>query len=499
MCPAGGVVLWRRPADPAPSETARLSMWHHARLLRRAVLLVSLLTLSGLHQQQDHPSISWRAARLLTLSVSLAHAAANLAHTATSDGAFTLLYNLVINVLILYNFFVMLHVLRHRRQMHAVLRGVAELEGLTASYRQHGDYSFVQRQTFLLVGIQVLAIVIWIVSFFIQERFEHPFYLLPALVPRFLHGPVGYWLMIGLQLVGNQCLIAFGVLLDLLLVGLTDASALLLTRLKRFCELRLNSHDVPGSDASAHEQQSIWTQGESNDGFVISKPFYASSGQSADEDPAAMRGSTPATVHISVRSQPGHTAARRRQNGPLNLPAGVCVERPSPSDDLSQGLQQLRHLYGAVSDLSSAAAAFCSLPTLGLHAFITLGLLVGLYVNVKLYRGAADPGLAVGYSVFLLLSVVRLALVSVSGSRLAERSRQLHSAVAAVRWSGPVTAETRLLLQLLLAQTRQPLGFDGWGLFVTHKQTMQSLLGFVLTYFIIMVQMSAPSRAGTGV
>ena len=99
---------------------------------------------------------------------------------------------------------------------------------------------------------------------------------------------------------------------------------------------------------------------------------------------------------------------------------------------------------------------------------------------------------AVGYALFIALSVVRLLLVSISGSRLADSSQQLHGALTVVRCPGSVTPETQLTLQLLLEQTRAPLGFDAWGLFVTHKTTMLSLLGFVLTYFIIVMQLSAP-------
>ena len=470
-------------------------MWHHARLLRRAVLLVSLLTLSGLHQQQDRPAAGWRAARLLLLSLSVAHAAGSVTFTVTSDSEFSVLYNLVMNGMILYGAFLMVYLLHHRRRLHAVLRRVAELEEVTAFCRRHGDYSFLRRQTSLVAGVHVLATSIWAVVFFMQERFEHPHYLVPAVLPPFLRGPVGYWVVVGLQMVSNHCLLSFGVLFDLLLVGLTDASTLLLTRLTRFCCLQLDSGDGFRRHVSGSGQQDVETLGGSDVGATILTPLHVSYVKLADADPAVRHssGSAPlSAVRISILPQ-SDEAAVAPPHGPLKL-SGACVERPP---ELESELQQLRQLYGSVSDLTSAAAALCSLPTLGLHAYITAGLLIGLYVNVALFRGGAGLARAVAYSLFLLLNVLRLALVSVAGSRLAERSQQLHAALAGLRWSGPLTSETRLTLQLLLAQTQQPLGFDGWGLFVTHKTTMQSLLSFVLTYFIIMVQMTSPSHIDT--
>ena len=44
-------------------------------------------------------------------------------------------------------------------------------------------------------------------------------------------------------------------------------------------------------------------------------------------------------------------------------------------------------------------------------------------------------------------------------------------------------------LQLLLEQMRKPPAFTGWGLFTVEKATSLSLLAFVLTYLVIMMQM----------
>ncbi|KAF0310153.1 Two pore calcium channel protein 1 [Amphibalanus amphitrite] len=458
-------------------RTAPAGMWSHARLLRRAVLVVSLLTLTSLHVQQERPAAGWRAARLLPLSLGLAFCAAGLALTLTADSLFSLLYNVGMSGVFLYCLCVLVYLLGHRRRLHVLLDRVAELDEATARCRRRGDYRFVQWQCLLLVSIQVLAAGIWGAVFFIKGEFEHPHYLVPVFVPPLLRGPAGYWLVVTLQVLSNNWLFALSVLFDLILVGLTDASTLLLMRLSRLSHLWL-----AGDGAREHTEAPETPTPEADslpEDWVSRSPCLVVAGDKS------LRGA--AAVRISVLPDTGAVTARRRRDDPRCH----CAVGPAGLDPCR--LRELRQLYGRVSELTAAGAALCSLPTLGLHALVTGTLLIGLYVNVQLFRGGGDLARAVGYALFLLLAAVRLLLVSVSGSRLADRSQQLHAALAGARWSGHASPEARLTLQLLLAQTQQPLGFDGWGLFVTHKTTMQSLLGFVLTYFIIMVQMSAPA------
>ncbi|KAF0293224.1 hypothetical protein FJT64_008882 [Amphibalanus amphitrite] len=415
----------------------------------------------------------------MSLSFGAAYTVGSLAFTLTTRSLFSFLYNVVMLALILYNAFVMVHLLRHRHQLHVLLNWVAELDEATARCRHRDDYRFVQWQCLLLVGIQVLAVAIWLAAFFVMSKFEHPNYLVPVLVPPILRGPTGYWLVVALQAVADNCLLGFSVMFDLVLVGLTDASTLLLTRLRRLSHIWLASSGAEERTHGVHHEK---TRPEDN----CRTARWATRRINGHKHPTSVSSGSPSSVQISVLPGTGPVTARRRRHDPRCR----CAVGPAGLDPCR--LRELRQLYGRVCELTAAGAALCSLPTLCLHALVTTALLVGLYVNVQLFRSGVDLARAVGYALFLLLAAVRLLLVSVSGSRLADRSQQLHAALASARWSGHASPEARLTLQLLLAQTQQPLGFDGWGLFVTHKTTMQSLVGFVLTYFIIMVQMSAP-------
>ena len=456
-------------------------MWSHARLLRRAVLLVSLLTLSGLHVQQQRPAAGWRAVRLLPLSVGAAHVSGILAFTLTTRSLLSSLYSIMMLVLVLFSLLLMVHLLRRRRELHVLLERVAELDEATAHCRRPGDYRFIQWQSLVLPGVQLLASAIWVGDFLSGGEFEHPHYVVPALVPPALRGPRGYWLVVAFQVLASNWLFGFSVLFNLVLIGLTDASTLLVARLTRLSGLWLDAgwdreHTADGS------QKAAWSA-DDRDWPEWDPPGLGEAAASED---------SPAAVRVTVLARSGARSVRRLGG----CACGLCADRPAAAEPCR--LQQLRRLYGQVAELTAAGAELCSLPTLGLHGLVTTALLVGLYVNVQLFRGGAGLVRAVSYALFLLLSVLQLVLVSVSGSRLADRGQQLHAALTTVRWAGRVTPEAQLALQLLLAHTRQPIGFDGWGLFTTHKTTMQSLLGFVLTYFIIMIQLHSPTNTGPG-
>ena len=86
--------------------------------------------------------------------------------------------------------------------------------------------------------------------------------------------------------------------------------------------------------------------------------------------------------------------------------------------------------------------------------------------------------------------MLRLLIVCCAGSRLIQQGEQLHAALVDADWSeAELSPAARLSLHLLLEKTRQPAAFHGWGLFAAQKTTMLSMLGFVLTYSVILMQM----------
>ena len=99
--------------------------------------------------------------------------------------------------------------------------------------------------------------------------------------------------------------------------------------------------------------------------------------------------------------------------------------------------------------------------------------------------------LKTGFVLFQTVTVLKLTAVSVCGSRLAGNNGRLAGTLTDTSCSvSHLSAPLRFTLQMLIEQARTPLEFTDCGFFVTQKMTMLSLLSFVLTYCIIMVQLN---------
>ena len=163
-----------------------------------------------------------------------------------------------------------------------------------------------------------------------------------------------------------------------------------------------------------------------------------------------------------------------------------------PHGDIESGILQLSEALRHVAALASDASELCSPLTLTQHASIIMSMLVGLYITIGMFvAGAGSTILRVSFVTFQLVTALRLAVVSVTGSRLtASGERLLETLVDAARPRCHLAAPLRFGLQMLVEQARKAPQFSGGGFFVTEKATMLSVLGFVLTYFIIMVQLN---------
>ena len=472
-------------------------MGQHARLLRGALLIVSLLTLSGLHVQQDQRPSGWRAGTLLPLALGLIFTISSVGYTVTANSALAVLSSLPTNVFSAFSLLVLVHLLRHRRRLHMLLMRLTRLEKLTSLNRRSGDYTFVKVQFAVLGIIKVCAFVNWIVTFFARGEFSHPNYLNSILVPVFLRSPVRYWLVVGLQLVSNVIMLLLSLLFDLMFITLADACALFLRRLSRYCrrhldDRRVGYHFSGAEEASAVDEDEALSEGVNLAGSTPKQDRRT--GIHAKEQRNA------GSVH-AVRISPwpysqSHQVPTWQGDAPLNSGSVSEDHLPSPPCSPEYHLRHLRQLYASVRCFTSASAAFCSPLTFGLHFNATATLLIGLYVTIALISGGAGLKSSLGYTLFLLLEVVRLAAVAAAGSRLGEQSQRLHDTLAGSRWSAGVSSEDRFTLQMLLELTRQPPVFDGWGLFTVHKPTVLSLFGFVLTYFFIMLQLNITGIAG---
>ena len=145
-------------------------------------------------------------------------------------------------------------------------------------------------------------------------------------------------------------------------------------------------------------------------------------------------------------------------------------------------------MYQLVSDTANIFSA----PLLWLHAAVAAIILLAGYVAAVQVSGLADmPVSAHAETLCMVMGhwLCCLSTVAVAGSRLIQQSEELRDVVAKECWSARMSPAVRGELQVLLEQTRTPLALHVWGLFSVQKSVLLSVLSFVLTYFVIMLQM----------
>ena len=462
-------------------------MWHHARLLRRALLMTSLLTFSGLHIQQDQLPIAWRAARLLSISLvgtSFAAIVSNLFIVFNNGKA--LLYNMTSSATIFHSALMLVHLLRYRRQLHGLLRNLDRLETSTALFRRPRDYLFLQRHSAGLLGISVLALSCWMVGFFTTAEMKHPNYPVEWVVPKVLQSQPWYVMVLTLQVVFSIMIISVQVTFDVLLGGFIDALTLAQERLQRYSQKLLNLDDrkiFHLSNSAPHATEKATMK--------LSSPNFEGSEEQKSHHLDGLHKTGPLTHSITnswndLKPRIGRNKFDKVEPAP-SLPSSGCLDA---APDLESRLAMFLETYSSLRQFSAIANDFCSIPILSLHACVTTTLLLGSYVSILMYHdNDAVSAKIYGFAIFTLAVVVRLVIVSSAGSRLMEQGQRLHLALVAVRWPSGASSGIRFQLQMILEHTRMPIAFEGWGLLTVQKGTMLSLFSFVLTYFVIMVQM----------
>ena len=419
------------------------TMWDHARLLRRVLLLSSMLTLSGLHEPHQQ-SAGWRAARLVPLTLCLGSVAASTAHSLlTADRSQLLTFSLLMLVSAYHTLLLLLHLLRHRRRLHGLLRHVAELETATALCRRPGDAATARRQTALLLGTCGLSLAVWSVGFFSRGQLAHPRYIIPWLVPEWLQQRQWYGVVIGAQVVISVLTMLIHLTFDLVLAGLADALAMLQARLVRYCREYLDdnrgrrecgalghSSVVLGrsGDARGRGAGEVSDQAGDDTCFTVSGSAHQTGPWRNGPAPApAPAGCTTLTLTPPGTSQPG------------GRPAAVHVFPSNPA----ARLEELSEVYGSLRRLAADTAALCSVPALSLHSTAAASLLLGGYLVTAMglaTRGTGLPRQLYSPALFLAALLLRLLAVSCAGSRLLERGQQLHQTLAAAGWSGQLPA-----------------------------------------------------------
>ena len=444
-------------------------MWDHVRLLRGVLLLLSLLTLSKLNVRQDQPTDCCSAAWLLPLLHSLVFTAGCLAAAVEAGVALETMHIAGICLAMLSALLMMLYFLRYRGRLRAVVLRLAALKNSSEAYRRPGELSTALLQSTVIVGLSAAAPIMSWAHFFGGGQFQHPHYLNPVLVPAALQTPGWFWVITGLQLLHDITFSAANAALDLLVVGLADAVSLLLERLS---QRLFNDEELdklrPTMDVEAMEGL--------EDKLAIMEVFLAS---------------PDVCVKDTAITGEKTTIKKRAQ-----MVASAKI-LPAPEDATPSALSfssreiRLRQLVAAhreVRQHASDAADLCSLPLLCQFTSVTAIMLLGVYVSiVRLQTGSSLTAINMAYVALMLL---RLLIVCCAGSRLIQQGEQLHAALVDADWSeAQLSPAARLSLHLLLEKTRQPAAFHGWGLFTAQKTTMLSMLGFVLTYSVILMQM----------
>ena len=491
-----------RSATAAEDLSRPAGMWSHVRLLRRALLLVSVPTLSGLHLSQQRLPAVWRAARLLPITLSVALSGAGAARIVSASPATLVMFYLTLGALTFHGLVVLLHLLRRRCRLHELLRRAAGLLDATEISREVDDIRVFAWQTGLLAAATGVPVLFWWVRFLWFDQLSQlqfggpPEPLLPVLAPTALSYPPWNGAVFGLQLVHLNMAAALVILFDILLAGLTDAVAVLLMRLGRFARDHLSDELSEGCRNGNADEQVVWH----SDVFHVSGRTAEKAGEATRPVPVHNRGESRHTLF--VRSNEIDPPARDETKSPVPLPVQIrspaAASVPAPLQrhgDLEHRLRLLSGTFGQVRRLAGDAADLCSLPTLSLHAWATTALLAGIYISIRLsldyWDTASHIAESAGLALFLPTLALRLLVISSAGSRLTRHQQQLHAQLAAVSWpAAAASTAARFQLQLLLELTREEITFHGWGLFSTQKGTLVSLLGFVLTYVVILVQMN---------
>ena len=165
---------------------------------------------------------------------------------------------------------------------------------------------------------------------------------------------------------------------------------------------------------------------------------------------------------------------------------------PGPGPDVPLQLSRLADRYRLVFRLTSDVAETFSTVVLSLYTITTAILLIGGYVLVMETvedQIVASTASLEAYYLAVIMIIICLCGMSVSGSSLIQQSAQLHEVIAKDLRSRPMSPATRQQLLLLLDQTSTPLAIGVWGLFSLQKTSVLSVMSFVLTYFVIMLQM----------
>ena len=301
------------------------------------------------------------------------------------------------------------------------------------------------------------------------------------MVPEPLQQLPWYWVLNALQVLLVAIMAWTSILYEVMVAGLADAVALFQTRLDRYCQ-----QHISGCEGQGHGGRIDSEQGRRHH----DKHDAVDEGKLAGGQSKGIRASK---VRVWAMDEVKIDRPHHGSVSPLQFALEPSVDHPAPLPDLELHLTYLRDIYRSVRRLSSDACAFCSVPSLSLYVCVTLNILLHSYIAIIMYGSGGGEHFAGRTNMFMTGSTVcalRLMVVSCAGSRLLRSGHRLRQTLSELRWPVHTSAAARDALHLLLEQTRRPAAFDVWDLFTMQKKNVLSLFSFVLTYFVIMLQMN---------
>ena len=433
-------------------------MFTHAGYLRRVMLICSIMTMTGVHKPGDHLSVGWRVCQLLSIIGMSLLFLGILSLTWLSPGSVkAILYYVAMSSAVQLFLVLLFWWCSHRRTLHKLVRLLATLE------REHAprwrDNLVLLRLTALLAVVISSGLASFLSTFKPEGGFEHSNYLVPMYVPVIMRTSDWYLVVCTLQavliVIGACCLNG----LTLMLSGLVDSAAQELRRILdalRDCFPDTDTEgDLPATGAGVKPAKvAAWAE-------TVPAGTGAVPG-TGDGDGGCKKEVLPGEAENSAASTPG--------------------------PDVALQLSRLSDRYRLVFQLTSDVAETFSVPVLSLYAITTAILLMGGYLLVVEETDGHRSWMG-AYCIGITVCVICLCGISISGSSLTRQSIQLRDVIAKDLWSHPMSLATRQQLQLFMDQTTTPLAIDIWGLFSLQKTSVLSVMSFVLTYFVIMLQM----------
>ena len=139
------------------SAPASYSMSFHVRVLRRVLLLGSVLTLTGIHRDGASLPIGWRLSQLLSISLTSVTFALNLTYVAMSQHVQEALLGLCFTVGMVVGLLMLVWYVWRRQRLHKLVRQVARLLSFENQIFKAGDTAFLKGEMALIFIISIAS------------------------------------------------------------------------------------------------------------------------------------------------------------------------------------------------------------------------------------------------------------------------------------------------------------------------------------------------------